>query len=1045
MTDSGELTRRTLLGATAAAGLASVTAGAGGQRTVSTGEVTPEVDLADYTNRTGRVMSEGLDAAFVDWGTGDITISELDAVIDAFADGERITEDGISVIPLDDDIDEDTILEAEPDDEPAYTPGDQVVYQVQSGTIEVEARLTIEPGVAIEFGQGAELEIDSDGTLIAEGTASDDILLTGTRGLRGWWEGLEIDSVDLDNVIEHVTVEYGGGNGEACMYVDDGLIEASECTFRHSRQYGLWLSGGSELASGSGENTYTENRAGAAIARTDNMHTLSGTSTFQGNDENRDFVRIVITGLDGDGPDESTRTWESLDVPYRMDGEDDVEDIELIIEEGAEFEFTQASRLRFDEGTRLKCEGTEEAPILFTATDKQRGWWDGLRLTSVDTENVMRHTTVEYGGNGLRGNLALATGRNSAQLEITDCTFRESADYGMWVENPTELEEARNTYTANANGAVRISTSNLHQLSETSTFQGNDDEYVLVNDTDIDGDGPDESQRTWDAIDVPYRMDGDGHEVEDMELIIQHGATFEFTEAGRLRFDEGTRMTISGFDPEAPEGEKIDPITFTGTTKQRGWWDGLRVTTEDGENLMEYVNIEYGGNNLRGNLALATGRNSSDLELRNCRLRHSGDYGMWVENPTELEEFGNEYTDNAEGAVRISSENIHMLSSSSTFSGNDDDYVLVNDSDVENGDQTWDALDVPYRMDGDDHTVDEIRVDVNPGAEFEFTESSRLRFDEDSSFGIQGTQEEPIIFTGTDETRGWWDGIRVSTTSTTNVMEHVIVEYGGDDLPGTFNVATGSNAGNIQQMQNCTFRHSGGYGLYAADGSTFLDNDANSYTNNVEGAARFRTQNLHYLSANSDFKGNDDDVVQVVGEELEEDDIPPGVDEAVWDGINVPYRFDDNEVEIEAPLKIEPGAELRFEEFGRIRFEEESTLEIVGTQDEPILFTASDDRPDFIEDGWWDGIRITSPSGVNQMQWVEIEYGGNDPSNAPQGLVDVGGGSRDDGNVNVTDCTFRNSQGDGIFVDEDSSVNQGVCEDNEFESDTILGVDCNVQ
>ena len=1046
-----ELTRRTLLGATAAAGLASVTAGAGGQRTVSTTDVTSEADLADYTNRVGRVMSEGLDEAFDDWGNGDITTDELDDVIDAWADGERLIEDGISVIPLDSDIGEDTVLEAEPDDEDDYTPGDQVVYQVESGTIEVSAELTIEPGVAIEFGQGAELDIRGSGTIIAEGTATDDILLTSTRGQRGWWERVRLRSEDLDNVMEYVTIEYAGGEN-ACLDIaagrTDALIETSNCTFRHSGRYGLALWNDGALAPGTGENTYTANRSAAARARTDNMHTFSGDSTYQGNDN--DYVLVDgDTDISGDGADESQITWDALDVPYRMDGDDhEVDDLELIIEPGATFEFTQSSKLRFRTRNRLKCEGTEDEPILFTGTDKQRGWWEGIRCGTEDSESVMRHTTVEYGGRGndLRGNMTLAVGRTGAEMEIKDSTFRQSGEYGLWVSDPVELEEARNTYTENTEGAARIRTNSIHMLSDTSTFQGNDDEYVLVDDTDISGDGPDQTQITWDGIDVPYRMDGDDHETNDMELIIEPGATFEFTEAGRIRFHSGTRMNISGWDADEDEEREdpVDRITFTGTTKQRGWWDGIRITTDDGENLMEYTDVEYGGNDLNGNIALATGRNDAELELRHCRLRHSDEYGMWVENPTELTEEFNEYTDNAEGAARIRTDNIRMLSASSTFQGNDNDYVLVGDDTVEDEDQTWDAIDVPYRMDGDDHEVDDIRVEIQPGATFEFTESSKLRLRTSCSFGMQGTEEEPIIFTGTDETRGWWDGLRIGSESTTNVMEYVIIEYGGNDLPGNLSVATGRTDGHIEQIQNCTFRHSGGYGFWAADGSTFRNNENNTYTNNIEGAARFRTQNLHYLSGTSDFTGNDDDIVQVVGEDLEDSDIPPGEDQAVWDSLNVPYRFDNSTADIEAPLKIEPGAEIQFEESGRIRFRGSGTFEIVGTEDEPILFTASDDRPDFVDEGWWDGIRITSESTANVMQYATIEYAGRDPDSAPQGLIDVGGGSRSDGRLNMTDCTLRNSEGDGIYVDEDSTINGDVCAENEFDSDTILGVDCNV-
>ncbi|NIP44560.1 MAG: right-handed parallel beta-helix repeat-containing protein, partial [Aliifodinibius sp.] len=58
----------------------------------------------------------------------------------------------------------------------------------------INAVLTIEPGVKVEFASGARMDIETTGTLVAVGTESDSIVFTGANQTAGFWDGIFVIS-----------------------------------------------------------------------------------------------------------------------------------------------------------------------------------------------------------------------------------------------------------------------------------------------------------------------------------------------------------------------------------------------------------------------------------------------------------------------------------------------------------------------------------------------------------------------------------------------------------------------------------------------------------------------------------------------------------------------------------------------------------------------------------------------------------------------------------------------------------------------------------
>ncbi|MEJ2600260.1 MAG: invasin domain 3-containing protein, partial [Anaerolineales bacterium] len=118
---------------------------------------------------------------------------------------------------------------------PYYVAGDL--------TVAPSASLTIDPGVEVRFEQYWGL--DAQGTLTAEGTATQPITFTGSTKQAGWWDGIYVEGTannpNINSRFDHVTIEYGG-YGQANLNVDYGQLSITNSILRNSAADGFYSS-----------------------------------------------------------------------------------------------------------------------------------------------------------------------------------------------------------------------------------------------------------------------------------------------------------------------------------------------------------------------------------------------------------------------------------------------------------------------------------------------------------------------------------------------------------------------------------------------------------------------------------------------------------------------------------------------------------------------------------------------------------------------------------------------------------------------------------
>ena len=138
------------------------------------------------------------------------------------------------------------------------------------GFFDVDATITIKPGVEIEFAEAAAVRVNDGGAIIAEGTAEDKIVMTGMEETPGYWRGVLFRADDRSSQLNYVEVAYGGrekfgGVDEPANLAIEPVASLSlnNSIIRNSAGWGTWVDHiNFDPLSGSG-NSYSANAKGA--------------------------------------------------------------------------------------------------------------------------------------------------------------------------------------------------------------------------------------------------------------------------------------------------------------------------------------------------------------------------------------------------------------------------------------------------------------------------------------------------------------------------------------------------------------------------------------------------------------------------------------------------------------------------------------------------------------------------------------------------------------------------------------------------------------
>ncbi|MFD2200822.1 hypothetical protein [Shivajiella indica] len=362
-------------------------------------------------------------------------LDELKVIVH-FKDNEGPNEPG-NGNSLFSDIDQDLVLEDVHED-PAIP--DYIV----SAEIAVNAKLTIKPGVVIQFEENTGLKINPLGSINAKGTINNRIFFTGKEKIKGFWKGILIYSNSEENVLENVSISFGGSEsfqempfikGNLILQGDQisaSAINLKNSTISESGGYGLYLAGKSYFNVFE-NNNFSNNLLAAAYVPAGQLHKLNFHSRFN---DNNGFNGIE-TG--GELDHYEAIQWTAFnDRSAYLVSSDLIIKSGLKIMEGAIFEMIANKMIQIEGNGYLDATGSEVNRVVFTARDKTlNGFWKGIHFNSLSLNNKLIRTEVSYAGStkfsgfDKKGNVLV-----SGRLLTRDSRFHHGLGYGVVAQQP---------------------------------------------------------------------------------------------------------------------------------------------------------------------------------------------------------------------------------------------------------------------------------------------------------------------------------------------------------------------------------------------------------------------------------------------------------------------------------------------------------------------------------------------------------------------------------------------------------------------------------
>ncbi|MGO3184015.1 MAG: hypothetical protein ACTIJ9_14405, partial [Aequorivita sp.] len=293
----------------------------------------------------------------------------------------------------------------------------------------VEKKLTIEPGVVIEFNQNAGLDFKSQSSIHAMGTPDKPIVMTGSELRPGFWKGIVFVS-DNNNIMEHVDISYGGsqiinGDGPSSVVVYSGAsLIMKNSTISHSEKTAFEARyRNSEVTLEN--NTFTENIEPLRISL-QLAHKASATNDFSGNDKDRVIIVSNPSAI------EESVVWQNINVPYQVTGNVGVSRLgSLTIEPGAIIEMESGTRFDINEGG-FKMLGTEALPIVVRGVQSGPGSWLGIGLGSINPMNEIGFAKISDAGQDPENSKGAVSLWFNAKLKIHDVEFKDLASCGVY-------------------------------------------------------------------------------------------------------------------------------------------------------------------------------------------------------------------------------------------------------------------------------------------------------------------------------------------------------------------------------------------------------------------------------------------------------------------------------------------------------------------------------------------------------------------------------------------------------------------------------------
>lgn len=547
---------------------------------------------------------------------------------------------------------------------------------------------------------------------------------SGSAPSSGNWRGVFLVSGGQGRFI-NVIFRYGGnGSWDGGRYSygnvtleNSGDASFEKCEFTQSKSYGLWVQGSSPkirscLFQGNAwglviegnaypfpydpanlliaGNTFRENTNGAISTPAQSAGQISGDNVIDANSRNilQVFGAVQNTSRFRYFPNNGQVAW------YVVDHITVNEDALLEIEPNVVVKF-ENDRGLYVYGT-LRAEGTATNPILFTSfkddgnpagdsnndaanSTPRRGDWRSFFFGSSSQGNRLKYCEFRYGASGswdgARSHYGEVLVEGCRDLSLLFCTLKESQYDGLRLRGGAKVTARSNFFTNNSGSPIR-----LEYISDDVVVSGNTATNNGFNGIILDGgDGMVLTEETGTRVwykDLPYFVGVGIYIGPFARLEIRPGAIIKFNQSRWLVVQPKGTLIARGTDADRIYFTDVRDDSVGGDTNADGansapapgWWNSLWIESDDGNSVLSFCTLRYGGGGgwagdrgyggryHYGNLVVA-GSSSPVLEyiattqsandglrlwdtaapqVRNCDFLNNGNWGVVADHASSL-------------------------------------------------------------------------------------------------------------------------------------------------------------------------------------------------------------------------------------------------------------------------------------------------------------------------------------------------------------------------------------------------------------------------
>ncbi|MCI4671727.1 MAG: right-handed parallel beta-helix repeat-containing protein [Bacteroidia bacterium] len=142
-----------------------------------------------------------------------------------------------------------------------------VPFRVPNNVVlDITEALTLEPGVEFVFEENGGMGIYNNGSLNAEGTATNRVKFEGSENLTGYWRGIHSETTSSKNILDYVDIRNAGSNYVYCcnasagLFLKSGTMTVTNSDISDNDNCGIFTNSNATLTESN--NTFSNNSGG---------------------------------------------------------------------------------------------------------------------------------------------------------------------------------------------------------------------------------------------------------------------------------------------------------------------------------------------------------------------------------------------------------------------------------------------------------------------------------------------------------------------------------------------------------------------------------------------------------------------------------------------------------------------------------------------------------------------------------------------------------------------------------------------------------------